>query len=48
MKINQIIVSVKAIHKNLVEENEIKKIFNSFDEEKIKSILKKKIISKIK
>ena len=43
LEIKQIIVSVKAIHKSLLEENDIKKIIAMNSNEYIVSLLKKKI-----
>ena len=43
LEIKQIIVSVKAIHKSLLEKHDIKKIIAMNDNEYIVSLLKKKI-----
>jgi hypothetical protein len=43
LEINQIIVSIKAVHKSLLEKNDIKKIITSNDKEYIVSLLQNKI-----
>jgi hypothetical protein len=47
LEIKQIIVSVKAIHKSLLEKSDIKKIIATNDNEYIISLLKNKIKNKI-
>ena len=43
LKINKIIVSIKAVHKSLLEKNDIKKIIAANDKEYIISLLQNKI-----
>ena len=43
LEIKQIIVSIKAVHKSLLEKNDIKKIINTNDKEYIVSLLQNKI-----
>ena len=47
LKIKQIIVSIKAVHKSLLEKNDIKKIITANDNEYIVSLLQNKIKIKI-
>ena len=45
LKINKIIVSVKAIHRSLLEKDDLKKILTNNDKLYMESLLKKKIKS---
>lgn len=47
LNINEIIISIKAIHHSLLKKNDIKKILNSNNSDEIKSFLREKIISNI-
>ncbi len=44
--INEIVVSVKAIHQDLLSKENLNIILNDYDNSKIKSVLEKKILSK--
>ena len=46
LNIDQIVVSVKAIHQDLLSKEDLNMILNDYDNSKIKSFLKKKILSK--
>lgn len=48
LNINQMIISIKAIHHSLLKKNDVKKILNSDNYEEIKSFLREKIISNIR
>ena len=44
--IDEIVVSIKAIHQDLLSKEDLNMILNDYDNSKIKSFLKKKILSK--